>query len=528
MSISSCTSHCGNDVHSRLSRWDNILWTRTYEAEDSLPKQMLDSLNAIDVKRLSKNDEAYYYLILSIINDKIDKPLDTVLINYSLTYYKGVKDELFNYARALYYGGLAMYRVDNRDTAAFSLFKLAEEITNTINQQGVGTIKLNGQIHSYLGLMLMFDKNFVAAEHYFDKALRFFDKCNERDNYYINYIFKAWCVLLENKVDSAKILIDKISKDEHSKIIKTKIYNIYSSIYLRLGEPDKSIFYRIKQIEAQFSENDVANYYSLSKYYLSANLPDSAVKYGQKTLELSDTSDVNRGYYYLQLAQSLRSAKLESMAYDTLYKAIHQIEKNMQSRINKEISKIQSKYDYVEKEIALEREKSKTNYLLLSFGLFLFLGYSVVLYYKKKMAIEEKKKIELKKSNDEMKIAYESVSKSGNLVYYITKQLKKNSNKHITDTTIFYEYEKLLSNIEVDIKKRNSELAKILREIASSEEKKKISILTDKETIIYLALINNYQIETIAKIMNITPENIRATICRIEEKLSQKISIFSH
>lgn len=114
-----------------------------------------------------------------------------------------------------------------------------------------------------------------------------------------------------------------------------------------MNEPLTALTYRKKQLNLS-SDIKARDYYSLAKYYLAAELPDSTIFYCKKVIDIADSTDTGLYYYYKLLANARFSTQRYEKAYRDIIAANKLYEQNIKKYTDRKITEIQEKYDYSE------------------------------------------------------------------------------------------------------------------------------------------------------------------------------------
>lgn len=133
------------------------------------PDWALDSLSALDPSLLSKEQSAYYSLLLTIAQHKnhIPFPGDSA-ISIARDYFINHTQDYYNQARASFYHGLVRQKKDSGDTLAHRLMHQARQI---MDDHSIQNDRLSALIDVFLGRINYGNANFEEAALYFNSAV---------------------------------------------------------------------------------------------------------------------------------------------------------------------------------------------------------------------------------------------------------------------------------------------------------------------------------------------------------------------
>ena len=179
--IACTSSHKQVRIGQRLSILDSML--------SKNPSAVYDSLLKIESQKLSSENRAYYSLLKTIAQDKIDFSFTSdSLITYAVNWYEESSDN-YNLTRSLTYKGIVRYTLDPKDTISFDLFKSAEQL---YSKHKLRDNHLLGMIYAYLGKINKADKNFVEAEKYFVRSAQINKASGNTYNYIVSLMDIIW------------------------------------------------------------------------------------------------------------------------------------------------------------------------------------------------------------------------------------------------------------------------------------------------------------------------------------------------
>ena len=343
---------------------------RTYESKRSdflrfeqlmpgNPDSVLSSLQAIYPERLSRGEQAWYYLLKTEAEDKLyrDHTTDS-LIAFARDYYASTGD-IPRLAKAFYLSGRIHTDWKEWERATEEFLK-AKELTEESEDWG-----LKGRIEEYLGYVSWKNDLDETALSYYKQAYSYYLRTN--NNVDIAYALKgmgnAWGSL--KQMDSTFLTLEKALKvaektDEWQ--LKAELYRRIGFLYKEEGKYKIADEYIRKAIAISI-DIPVLYYTDLCDLFLETNRYDSIYIYAQKVLasnpDLRSKCLVN--YYLSEWAENignLEDAILYRKTYEVLVDSIkHQ--KNTESIGEKQ-------HKYTQDKLKNEHEESnKTNIFLV-------------------------------------------------------------------------------------------------------------------------------------------------------------------
>lgn len=307
---------------------------RTYESKrgdflrfeqlmPSDPDSVLSSLQTIDQERLSRGEQAWYYLLKTEAEDKLyhDHTTDS-LIAFARDYYASTGD-IPRLAKAFYLSGRIHTDWKEWERATEEFLK-AKELTEESEDWG-----LKGRIEEYLGYVSWKNDLDETALSYYKQAYSYYLRTN--NNVDIAYALKgmgnAWGSL--KQMDSTFLTLEKALKiaektDEWQ--LKAELYRRIGFLYREKRNYKTSEKYTRKAIAISI-DVPVLYYTDLCNLYLQTNQYDSIYVFAQKIL-LSNPDLRSRclaNYYLSEWAQNvgcLEDAIQYRKKYETLADSI--------------------------------------------------------------------------------------------------------------------------------------------------------------------------------------------------------------
>lgn len=334
------------------------------------PKSVADSLSHLDISRMNKADQAYFYLLEASAKDKNYRKLTSdSTLRIAEKYFTQTNDR-YNLGRTQYY--IAKYFFNaNQPTDAFIILKEAE---NNIHQAQPTDFHLLGLIYSQHGAIHARQKNYQEAQFYYQKAFNAFTKIKDTIPILISAKQLAWIYFSQEKLEQSKeILLNgiEILEQNNRNTNNPQFIQIHASLlnglnlYYRKTQNYNEALKVSKQAITQLEKGNMhvpSNYYSaLINTYIEKHQIDSIYPYCQKML----TNSITEKNLLNQLAVYKNLIDYEKIKRN--YKALSEYQEkhielkdtyNKQLKFN-EIIKLEKKYNYSEKERLYYKAKTK-------------------------------------------------------------------------------------------------------------------------------------------------------------------------
>lgn len=262
------------------------------------PKSVADSLSHLDISRMNKADQAYFYLLEASAKDKNYRKLTSdSTLRIAEKYFTQTNDR-YNLGRTQYY--IAKYFFNaNQPTDAFIILKEAE---NNIHQAQPTDFHLLGLIYSQHGAIHARQKNYQEAQFYYQKAFNAFTKIKDTIPILISAKQLAWIYFSQEKLEQSKeILLNgiEILEQNNRNTNNPQFIQIHASLlnglnlYYRKTQNYNEALKVSKQAITQLEKGNMhvpSNYYSaLINTYIEKHQIDSIYPYCQKMLTNSIT-----------------------------------------------------------------------------------------------------------------------------------------------------------------------------------------------------------------------------------------------
>lgn len=287
------------------------------------PDSVLSSLQAIDPERLSRGEQAWYYLLKTEAEDKLyrDHTTDSLIV-FARDYYASTGD-IPRLAKAFYLSGRIHTDWKEWERATEEFLK-AKELTEESEDWG-----LKGRIEEYLGYVNRHNDLQEKALFYYKNAYSYYLQDGDKTN--IAYALRGIGIVYWSlgEKDSSFVTLKKaltIAEGVNDGDLKADLYRRIGFLYMKERRYEEAYEYICKAI-ANSKGNGSIYYSSLCEIFLCANKIDSLYIYAQKILSSNpDLSNQCLANYYLsEWAQNvgcLEDAIQYRKKYETLADSI--------------------------------------------------------------------------------------------------------------------------------------------------------------------------------------------------------------
>ena len=513
-------SECGRlenqeAVYKRLVMIDDMI--------ENFPGVALDSLKAVDSSELSALNRGYYGLLVTIAKDKNLIVFDNdSTISAAVALYSKSKDP-YNYTRALLYGGIVKYRINVQDTMVYASIKEAERIADIINLENK---PLRAMIYSYLGIVNGLKKNFQEAIEYYKLSASYYKDMGNLDNYVIMMCDVAWAEMAMGLADDAIKVIDLVSPID-SISINTKLYidNAYIGYYSMIGDHWAALDYSKKSMivgnNAGIELDKNGLIYSISKHYASLNMLDSAFVYCQMLNKLLETREnaIGEDIYYRHISNVYRLVGNNEEGFDFLVKAYTSLRRSISEQSSKRVLELEKQYDLSEKDLQLEREKSKVivqQWVMLMLITITIFG-SLIIYLRIRLNKKELQMVEARIKNKDLinellKISSRTLPSMLDEISSLSESLRTRSDRLSNEFKYALNGLKMRYRDEIYLFVENK-LSVIEAPMIKHED---FLHLNSTEKLVLFLLNQDYTIKEVAYILNTTESSVRAQKSRLK------------
>ena len=292
-------------------------YTTRLDLLDSLveiqPRQVLDSLEELQLRKLSRFNSAYTHVLQTIAEDKTytEFTSDSLMAASAATLKRYKNKAPRVYARSLMYLGLVRYRMGITDSTAYQPLKEATELFEGMTSPDITSEYL---CNYYLGEIHDKNNNTALSESYNQLALRKAKQLNDTLYLFTCYRSLFWNQMKKPDYIKANLYLDTLSrfdmKDTYYFIDLLNMQVVYyqkTSNYLKALDTEKRL---LKVKKANNQDISLSDSYNMSNSYKKLGLLDSALYYSRSTVQSISDSNYRLNYlYYKNLAEI--SAKLQ-------------------------------------------------------------------------------------------------------------------------------------------------------------------------------------------------------------------------
>lgn len=353
----SCQTPFQKEMKRKLIMTDSLVYENVKAAEDSLLK--------IVPKELSSRNRAYYYLLNTIVRNRLDKGFSSdSAINAAV---EGLRNPIpdQNLGRALIYQGVVRYQVKNTlDSLVFVPLKEVEAMIEVYPD--LVPVQEEIKLWFYLGILHYNNRNDNLAESFLDKALNRANEMRDVETQVVTSLAVFWRYLSSGNNEKAISVLDNLeSLSGVSPELRYDIINAKAAFYLLQGDYANALKgYRDleNQITVMKEKPKLSNvYYSICRAYSGLGKVDSALVFAQKAVDhLPDSVSENDDFHLFSNLGSLAMQQGEfKLAAEQYKKATDFLVENAEERTRKKILELEKQYDLSQARIETLRQKQK-------------------------------------------------------------------------------------------------------------------------------------------------------------------------
>ena len=527
-------------------------YTTLLDLLDSLveiqPRQVLDSLEELQLRKLSRFNSAYTHVLQTIAEDKTytEFTSDSLMAASAATLKRYKNKAPRVYARSLMYLGLVRYRMGITDSTAYQPLKEASILFEGMTSPDILSEYL---CNYYLGEIHNKNKNILVSNKYYSKSLLIAERLNNAD--YLFYINRAlfWNYVKLDKLNDAKKYLDILNSLNglNSNQLSERL-NDNAQYYYSTGNYFKSLENDLKLYKQSKNKNDSINLlstaYRLVDDYEKNNKLDSALQYALETIRfIKDTTKTYNYLYYLRVAEISEQTQdfKTSMKH---YKQAYQLYNNVGKRsLDTQIFELEKKYNLTE----AENNALKFKYRTILFGaislvLLLVLTIVLIIWRQRKIKVERQRLI-IEKDNKILqheKIQAERTILEKDLILPLYTQISGRNLKmksfleeltkenNIADNPILLrkiktEYQLYTENLNV------SDVAFITDEqfyFFTGLTFEQCKVLSNKEKMLLVFIAIKLDNQQIAVLLNTTYDSVRTYRSRLKKKMTDSMIPF--
>jgi len=536
----SCSSNNGDQgrIFNKLQTWDKILYQK--------PEEVLDSLATLSSQDLSKQNRAYYSLLITIAKNKADiTEKDDSVISVAVDWYKGGSDYR-NICRSLIYKDLICHDLKISDSLSYQNLKEAESIYYKFK---IDDPDFESQIYTNLGRAVLL-KALPALDKPSGRRLSDVNQLKESAEYYkksieLNIKFKNYKELLIASVELYGYDINKQKEllailnsfpdsDGLSPMVRYKLYRLYANYYTKNKDYSKANEYlrRILLIKnrnklKEFSLPQIYTLFAIN--YNLNNQKDSAIYYFKLAIESSKDLQISAHGYERNLSEIYADRGDYKSAYEISTNSFVSYATYSGKRNNDQINKIRKSYDLLQKELLLAKT-SRKHAIFFTYISFLLLLICLVGSF---FALRKRGRIhrETRESAEEQII---SMDANQNKIWFMNEILKvtaglmpqfieeigiEATRSKKVSREIYDSLNHTVDNLRAVCKNKLLDITKNEKFLSSNPALEYLKDLSAYEKIILVLYNYGYSTREISEILTVAPGSIRSIKAKIKEKI---------
>lgn len=508
---------------------------------DSSPQQVVDSLNTIDTDNLSRHNQAHYNLLKVISDDKtyVNFTSDS-LINSVSEYYRLNDPKSKNYIRALAYQGIVRTRMGVRDSTVYEPLREADKLLETMTPQDPS---LGYLVNYFLGNVHYINRNYPTADNYFQRTLSFAKEEEDSIHIFDTYLALYWNEMEQRNYDKGVFYLDYMSSFYNKLPGKDYfILNAQSIYYDIIGEPEKALNSEKTKLVLYENQNENIDlsrvYFNISDRYVGLNQLDSAMFYGQLSIDMIEDSTHRQNYLYYQNVANI-AERQGNYALSNIYlrSSFDLLNQSLRDRLDTQIAEMEKRYDLSEAENVILRTRQQ-NLVIIIAALILLMLISIYLMYMFKARKESKMKLMLAENKVEQQemqavlmreeagkrkwliLLYSNIS---DRLTFLQGEFEKLTQKYVSSNPkVYKEMQKILKNTDTDLRDINKTLSPDDETFyAYTHLKDEKSIFNANEKMLLMLLACDADNRQLATFLNTTVESVRVRKSQLKKKMTE-------
>ncbi|MBR3450218.1 MAG: hypothetical protein IKH24_05190 [Bacteroidales bacterium] len=486
------------------------------------PPAALDSLSEWKYRQISRENEAYYDLLLTIAQHKNNIPFSNDSLIAVASRYFGHSHDSRNKARAYFYHGVVRYLLAPDDTMAHRMMQQASII---VEQDKVDDDRLSALLYAYLGKINDHTHNVPEAIDYYQKAALAEKHNGNVRNEILDLCALVNCLTMTNDSLHLRKAFGQLDStlSLHPDIHLNNVYNTKAIYYLNgLSEPDSAVLYALAWNPGS---GDLGAKHEIlaAAYKLKGDL-DSALFHQKAALALKRPEDSL--YYYILFQDLAELYDLRGEADSTAHyaqQAFRSLNASYDQKTTKRILELEKQYNLAKTQSELDRVRHSRNITCLAAGLLILLAASIFLFLRTRHKEAEKLIRVQQQQLEEEKLVRALLLSTAKTFNNVIPSLKKLVNLSITQKSPLEKpLTEMLENLRRDIPGNITEALEKTPTLQDETFRQAISALnTAQEKAIFLLTEMNYTVQEISQILGITPDVVRSTKSYIRKKIKQ-------
>src|SRR5690554_4274007 len=342
--VVSCTDRSDEQVYQHLAHLDSMI--------DSVPQQVVDSLELMNAANMSRPNRAYYHLLKVISDDKtyVNFTSDSMIVAVT-DYYRTHDPKSRNHIRSLAYQGIVRTRMGVKDSTVYDPLREADGLLRSMPQPDPS---LGYLVNYFLGNIHYNNRNYPTAHDYFRRTLDFAREENDSLHVFDTYLALYWNEMQQRKFTEGELYLDTVSS--FYSLLPGKDYfilNAQSTYYDIVNEPEKALnrekeLLRISHLQKENIDQSRL-YFLISDRFVGLEQLDSAMLYAEKAIELiEDTTYIYSHIYYNNIASIAEKQGNYYLANEYQKRASELYKSSVNDRLDTQIAELEKKYDLTE------------------------------------------------------------------------------------------------------------------------------------------------------------------------------------
>lgn len=532
--VGSCTDRSDNHVYQRLSRWDGMM--------DSVPHQVVDSLNSLSNTNMSRANRAYYHLLKVISDDKtyVNFTSDSLIVAVS-EYYRSHDPKNRNHIRSLAYEGIVRTRMGVKDSTVYDPLREADRLHKSLATPDPA---LGYLVNYFLGNIHYDNRNYTTAHEYFRHTLDYAREENDSIHVFDAYLALYWNEMLQKKFTESKAYLDTVSTFYNKLPGKDYfILNAQSIYYDVTGQPEIALEQEKAKLQLYDTQDENVElsrlFNNISNRFIGLEQLDSAMVYAQRAIELIEDSTHLQNYLFYQNVADI-AEKQGDLAFSNQYLRIA-YEMHNQSitiRLDTQIAELEKRYDLTEAENEILRARQQSLSIIIG-ALILVIVLIIVLMYARKVRRQVQLKLmqtehRMQQQELQAKILREEAGKRKwllELYSYISNRLTFLQGEFESLTQRYVSsHPKVHRDMQQILKKTETDLRDITKTLSVDDEtfyaytqlRDEEDVLNPNEKMMLMLLACDADNRELATFMNTSIESIRVRKSQLKKKMQEK------
>src|SRR5690554_3507565 len=293
--VVSCTDRSDEQVYQHLAHLDSMI--------DSVPQQVVDSLELMNAANMSRPNRAYYHLLKVISDDKtyVNFTSDSLIVAVT-DYYRTHDPRNRNHIRSLAYQGIVRTRMGVKDSTVYDPLREADKLHKSM---ATPDPSLGYLVNYFLGNVHYNNRNYTTANDYFRHTLDYAREEKDSIHVFDTYLALYWNEMQQKNFDESKLFLDTLTMFYRE--LPGKEYFILNaqSIYFDvMGEPEKALEREKAKLQLYDTQDENIElsrlFYNIAYRFIGIEQLDSAMLYAQRAVEFVEDTTHRQSYLFYQ------------------------------------------------------------------------------------------------------------------------------------------------------------------------------------------------------------------------------------